>query len=137
MQCQKVQRKISAYMDGELDAAASRSIERHISQCGACREMAADFKEVDVLVRGLPKLDMGPDFVGQLLERVSESHAPVADTYSDRSLFATVMRFMSNFMDLLEARSSPSTKTLDEFGDFPPFSMGYIYFKLMDQTGRG
>jgi hypothetical protein len=137
MQCQKVQRKISAYLDGELDAASSQSMERHIDQCGACREMAADFKEVDVLMRGLPKLDMGPDFVGQLLERVSESRAPVAGKSSNRSLFAAVMRFMSNFMDLLEARHSPSTKTLDEFGDFPPFSMGYIYFKLLDQTGRG
>lgn len=137
MQCQKVQRKISAYMDGELDEASSRSMERHISQCGKCREMAADFKEIDVLIRGLPKLDMGPDFVGQFLERVSESRAPVAGKSSNRWPFATVMRFMSNFMDLLEARNAPSTKTLDEFGDFPPFSMGHIYFKLLDQTGRG
>ena len=137
MQCQKAQRQISAYMDGELDAASSRSMERHISQCGACREMAAGFREVDVLMRGLPKLDMGPDFVGQLLEKVNESREPVAGRCSDRSLFAAVMRFTSSFMDLLETRSSPSTKTLDEFGDFPPFSMGHIYFKLLDQTGRG
>ena len=137
MQCQKVQRKISAYIDGELDAASSRSVERHISQCGICREMVADFADVNVLVRGLPKLDMGPDFIGQLLERVSESQAPFAGRCSDRSLFATIMRFMSSFMDLLDAGKSPSTKTLDEFGDFPPSSIGYIYFKLLDQTGRG
>jgi hypothetical protein len=99
--------------------------------------MAADFKEVDVLVRGLPKLDVSPDLVGRLLTRVNESRAPVEEERSGRSPFSTVMRFMSNFMDLLEARNSPSTKTLDEFGDFPPCSMGYVYFKLLDQTGRG
>lgn len=136
MQCQDAQRKISAYMDGELDAASWRSVEHQFSQCGECRKMVADFKEVDALVRGLPKFDMRPDFVGQLLEKVGESRAPVAEARSDRSLFAPVMRFMSNFMDLIEPRKSPSTKTLDEFSDFPPFSMGYIYFKLLDQTGR-
>lgn len=137
MQCRKVQGKISAYMDGELDPASSRSVERHISQCAACRKMAADFLGVDDLVRGLPKFDMGPDFVGQILEKVGESRAPVARKHSDRSPFAPVLRFMSSFMDLLEARDSPSTHALDEFGDFPPFSMGYIYFKLLDQPGRG
>jgi hypothetical protein len=137
MQCQKLQRQISAHMDGELDSASSRSVERHINQCGACRKMVVDFQKVDDLVRGLPKFDMGPNFVGQLLEAVGASHSPVPTEPLDRSLFARVTRFMSRFMDLLEARKSPSTHTLDEFGDFPPSSMGYIYFKLLDQPGRG
>ena len=132
MQCQKVQRQVSNYMDWELDSASSRSVEQHISQCRACRKMFADFQEVDDLVRGLPRFDMGPNFVGQLLETISASHAPVAPKPLDRSLFAPVARFMSSFMDLLEARKSPSTHTLDEFGDFPPASLGYIYFKLLD-----
>jgi hypothetical protein len=123
-------------MDKELDAASSRSIELHISQCGACREIVADFREVDILVRGLPRVDSSPDFVVQLLERLSESRPPVEEERSHRSVFSAVMRFLSNFMDLLEAKKYPS-KTLDEFGDFPPFSMGYIYFQLLDQTGRG
>jgi hypothetical protein len=39
-------------------------------------------------------------------------------------------------MDLVDSAQSPSTGTLDEFGDFPPLSMGDIYFKLMDLPAR-
>jgi hypothetical protein len=137
MQCQKVQRQISTYMDGELDSASSRNVECHISQCGACRKIVADFQKVDDMVRGLPRFEMGPDFVGPLVESVGASHSPVATKPLDQSLSVSVTRFMSRFMDLLEARRSPSTHALDEFGDFPPSSMGYIYFKLLDQPERG
>jgi hypothetical protein len=136
MQCQVVQRRISAYLDGELDSAFSKSMERHIGQCEACRTMAADFRSADELVRSLPRFDPGPDFAGQLLEKVGEP-ASVLGRAGDRPLFAPVMRFISSFMDLLEARKSPSTRTLDEFSDFPPFSLGFIYFRLLDQSGRG
>lgn len=136
MQCEKLQRELSAYVDGELDAASSRGIERHLDQCDACRKMLADFREVDALVRGLPRFVAGPDFAVQLLARVSECRAPIAHGPSHRSLFSLAMRFLSHFVDLLEARESPNTKTLDEFGDFPPSSLGYIYFQLLDQTGR-
>jgi anti-sigma factor RsiW len=137
MECPKVQRKISAYLDGSLDSTSSRIVERHISQCGTCQRIVADFQRIDDLMRALPKFDMGPGFVGQLLEEVSGSRAPALTRHSDRSLFAPVIRFMSGFMDLLEGRKAPSTHTLDEFADFPPFSLGYIYFKLLDQPERG
>lgn len=137
MQCQEIQKKISAYIDGELNASLSRSVENHLSQCVACHKLAADFKKVDDLLTGLPEFDVNPDFVGQILKKAGKSHAPIARRDSDRSLFAPVIRFMSSFMDLLEGRSAPSTHILDEFGDFPPSSIGYIYFRLLDQAGRG
>lgn len=137
MQCEKVQRQISAYMDGELDQATVRSVERHISQCGECRKVAADFQAVDALVRRLPDFDMSDDFVGKLLERVDEAHAGDANKPLDRSFFRRFLFFMLSFMDLLEARELSSNRTLDEFGDFPPSSMGSIYFKLLDHPGRG
>jgi hypothetical protein len=137
MQCQKVQRNLSAYLDGELDLAASRSVESHLDQCAACMKMVADFRKVDALVRELPKLDVGPEFVAQLLEEVGESDAPAQRSHSDRSPFAPILRVMSTFIDLLEERRSASTHTLDEFGDFPPCSIGYIYLRLLNQPVRG
>jgi hypothetical protein len=137
MQCQSVQRKISAYIDGELDADLFRSMENHISRCGACRKLVADFKKVDDWVGGLPKFDVNPDFIGQILEKAGEPNAQVVRRDWDRSVVAPVIRFMSSFMDLLEGKDSPSTGILDEFSDFPPSSIGYIYFRLLDQAGRG
>lgn len=137
MQCEDIHIKISAYMDGEMDSASARRVEHHLSQCPKCREVAADLKNVDALVRGLSKLDASPDFAGRLLETARNLHTLRADKVLHRSPFPALMQFMSHFMDLLEARRSPSTRTLDEFGDCPPFSLGSIYFNLMDQPGRG
>jgi hypothetical protein len=137
MQCQDIQRNLSAYMDGELDSASARRVDHHLGRCATCRGVAADFRNIDDLVRSLSKLDTSSDFEGQLLELVGESHSSTIEQGLDRSPFAVLMRFMSRFMDLLEARKSPSTRTLDEFSDFPPFSLGSIYFKLLDQPGRG
>jgi hypothetical protein len=137
MQCQKVQRKISAYLDGELDLLASRSMESHLDQCAACMEMVADFHRIDALVRGLPRLDVGSEFVTRVLKEVGKPNGPGANARSDRFPFASILSAMSTFMDLLEERRSATTRTLDEFGDFPPCSIGYIYLKLLKQPVRG
>jgi hypothetical protein len=137
MQCQKVQRKLSAYLDGELDLAASRSVRSHLDQCAACMDMVADFRKADMLVRELPRLDVSPDFVAQLLKGAGDSGALDERLRSDRFPFAPVFRVMSTFMDLLEERRSASTHALDEFGDFPPCSIGYIYLRLLNQPVRG
>jgi hypothetical protein len=137
MQCQKVERKISAYLDGELDSAASRSIESHLDHCAACKEIVADFRRVDSLVRGLPRLDVNSKFVPRLLKEVGRPSGPVESARYDRFPFAPILRVVSTFIDLLEERKPASTHTLDEFGDFPPCSMGYIYLKLLNQPVRG
>mgnify|MGYP000442269164 CR=1 FL=1 len=137
MRCQDIQRNLSAYIDGELDSASARRVEHHLGQCGTCRGVAADFRDVDGLVRSLSRLDASSDLAGQLLEMVGESRGPTTEKGVDRSPFAVMMRFMSRFMDLLEAGSSPGTRALEEFDDFPPFSLGSIYLKLLDQPGRG
>jgi anti-sigma factor RsiW len=137
MDCQKVQRRISAYLDGELDLAKTQSIESHLDRCAACKEMVADFQRVDALVRGLPKLDVGSEFVPRLLKEVVRPAGPATSARSTRITLAPIMRVVSTFMDLLEERKSVSTHTLDEFGDFPPCSMGYIYLKLLNHAVRG
>jgi anti-sigma factor RsiW len=133
MQCQKIQRKMSAYLDGELDLAASRSIESHLCQCEVCMKMVADFRRVDALVRGLPKLELSPDFAAQLLKEVGKPSGSAESALYGRSPFAPVLRVMSTFMDMLEERKTASNHTLDEFGDSPPCSIGFIYLNLLNQ----
>jgi anti-sigma factor RsiW len=137
MECQQVQRRISAYLDGELDAAAMRNMESHLEGCAACKEMAADFERVDAMVRGLPRLDVGAEFIPRLLDEVGRPTGTGASERRSRFPLAPLKTIASTFMDLLEERSSIGTHTLDEFGDFPPCSIGYIYLKLLNQTVRG
>ena len=38
MNCSQIKRKLSAFMDNELDGATSRFIEKHLEDCLQCRE---------------------------------------------------------------------------------------------------
>jgi len=138
MQCRQARTKISAYMDHELDAASSRQLELHLHECAECREALDDFQELDDMVRLLPRIDPRPDFARQIVMKVSENVATEdVKRQGKLSLFERLSRFAEGFVDLVSRVQTPSTGTLDEFGDFPPFSMGSIYFKLMDLPTRG
>ena len=54
MKCERVQIKLSAYMDGELDASLHREIADHLKQCPECREELEELSGADTLLRGLP-----------------------------------------------------------------------------------
>jgi len=138
MQCRQARTKISAYLDQELDAGTSRQLESHLRQCAQCREMLDDFQGIDDMVRGMPRMELGPDFAKQMVMRVSGLAAAEDARHTDRlSLLERLFRLAEDFMDLVSSARTPSTSTLDEFGDFPPLSMGHIYFKLMDLPVHG
>lgn len=137
MECRQAREKISAYMDHELDAASSRQLESHLDQCAACREVLEDFQEIDDVVRGLPKTDLGPDFAAQVVRKASERAVTgEINRHGNLSLFERLSRIAEDFVALMSSERSPSTGTLDEFSDFPPLSMSHIYFKLMDLPSR-
>jgi anti-sigma factor RsiW len=138
MQCRQAKEKISAYMDHELDAASSRQVDSHLQGCAECREALKEFQEIDGMVRGMPRFDLPPDFARQMIMKLSD---PAATGEIERpgrlSLFERLFRLLEDFLDMVTPTRSPTTGTLDEFSDFPPLSMGHIYFKLMDLTVRG
>ncbi|MBF0509220.1 MAG: zf-HC2 domain-containing protein [Deltaproteobacteria bacterium] len=134
MQCSKVYEKISAYLDHELDSESSRQMAHHIGQCDDCREVFQDFQKIDTTVRELPKIELAPDFARQLGRMVEAKKGPAA---ARPSILASLWRSVQSFIRSLEATRYSSNQTLDEFNDFPPFSMGYIYLKLLEQSGRG
>jgi len=130
--------KLSAYLDHELDAVSSRRLEIHLNQCAECREALSDFQELDVMVRVLPRIEPGPELARQIVMMASEKTAmEEGEPQLKISLFKRVSRFVEDFVDMMNRGQAPSTGTLDEFGDFPPLSMGSIYFKLMDMPTRG
>jgi hypothetical protein len=138
MKCLQARMKLSAYIDHELDAASARQLESHLEQCGECREELDAFHGLDALLRGLPSIDLGPEFASQMVERVREDAAHGGVEHPGRlSLFERLSQIAQDFVDLLSSRRSPSTGTLEEFSDFPPLSMGYVYFHLMDVSARG
>jgi anti-sigma factor RsiW len=69
MKCKNVTKLVKAWLDGELEPARARLVERHVAECPDCRAQAADFGEISLAVRSyaagpVPALD-----VGRVLER--------------------------------------------------------------------
>ncbi len=70
MECRKVQRHLSAFMDGVLDAQTSTFIKKHLS---ACRECQKELESLKTLVRDLGNLETvraPDDFLEQLHKRM-------------------------------------------------------------------
>jgi anti-sigma factor RsiW len=139
MNCSQVKRKLSAFMDGEMDGAISRIIEQHLDGCRDCQEYLLQFKEVDGLIYGLPRIEVNPGFTSRVVSaaiRTSAASNREPVSFASR-LESAVARLSEAVFSLFEHDAGPSTRTLDEFSDCPPLSMSFAYFKLVDQGSRG
>ena len=54
MSCELVERDLDAYLDRELDAAASTAVGEHLRACAACRRQVAEREALARLVRAAP-----------------------------------------------------------------------------------
>jgi anti-sigma factor RsiW len=56
MSCSEYQNAIAEFIDGELDAADERALERHVEGCPACRALVADLKTIQAAAFTLDRL---------------------------------------------------------------------------------
>ncbi|MDX1562768.1 MAG: zf-HC2 domain-containing protein [Gammaproteobacteria bacterium] len=54
MTCRRIESQLDDYLDGELDADAAASLERHARQCGRCGQVLADAKALGRTLAALP-----------------------------------------------------------------------------------
>lgn len=120
--------RLSAYKDGELDGRLSEEISSHLRECPACREELAELERVDSLVKNMEVLEAGDCFSLQIIAGVlsgERERSGGASFY--RRTAGKVLQFAFSILDLLSGEDQ-RTAALDEFGDFPPLSMGHAYF---------
>jgi len=132
MRCVDVKERLSAYLDRELEPLLERPVEEHLEQCLKCREYLADLQTIDGQLQALPRVDMGAEFAEAMTVKVCKDFlardgSPVGRT----GLLGRLANLVEALFELLEASGSPRTRTLDEFSDFPPLSMGYVYCRLL------
>jgi len=134
MRCGAVKERLSAYLDRALEPALEGLVQEHLDRCGACRDDLAELQGLDIRLRTLPEVRMYLEFAEALTARVCKD-----SLVADRSrlgrvgLFARLTSLLETLFELLEASRSPRTFSLDEFSDFPPLSMGYVYCRLLGQ----
>ena len=136
MNCSQITRKLSAYMDDELDAATSHLIEEHLDGCPECLEFLHGFRGVDNLVHGLPKIDPSVDFTARVVSaavRTSDISSQATVPFISRVKHALTLISEAVFSSF-EPGVGPNTRTLDEFNDCPPLSLSFVYLTLLEQA---
>lgn len=137
MNCLKIKEKISSYMDNELDSEQSKCVDQHLLHCRVCREELKILQQVDADVKEIPACGPSAQFSAQLMQQIAkEADLPERDGFT-YNIFVHFFKFFEKFYNLLNSQWVSTTATLDEFGDFPPCSISYIYFKLLATKQRG
>jgi hypothetical protein len=70
MTCARVDRRMSEWLDGELDPALARDVSSHLSQCTVCARRAEELRRVSGLLADLPRLEAREPVAAQVLERL-------------------------------------------------------------------
>jgi anti-sigma factor RsiW len=59
-------RRLSAYLDGELDGDARRRVERHTRECGDCDKTLGALSDIGAALRHLGRVQRSPSPTGRL-----------------------------------------------------------------------
>jgi anti-sigma factor RsiW len=72
MKCRNVNKKLSAYQDGELDRREQEQVANHLLSCRACREQYAELEQVWQTLGGLEEIQPDPWSYRQLVRKIEE-----------------------------------------------------------------
>jgi len=72
MKCIKIQKKLSAYQDGELEPKVREQVKNHLLSCQACREQFAELERIWQTLEELQEIRPDPWFYPQLVRKVKE-----------------------------------------------------------------
>ena len=70
MICHHVQKKLSAYQDGEIAGEERERIAAHLEECPACRSAYAEMKQVWQSLEKIPEIEASAGFERRLSERI-------------------------------------------------------------------
>ena len=72
MKCRSVQKKLSAYQDGELEPKEQEQVRRHLLSCRACREQFAELERVWRIAGQLEEIHPDQWFYRQVVRKIKE-----------------------------------------------------------------
>jgi anti-sigma factor RsiW len=74
MGCSTIQKKLSAYQDGELKPQERNDVTRHLQDCQSCREQYEKLERVWQTLGQMEEIRPDPWFYSQLIRKIRESH---------------------------------------------------------------
>ena len=76
MSCREYNDAIAELLEGALDSARQRDLERHVEGCPACRALVADLKSIQAAAFTLDRLELPPDILPALQARLAQEPRP-------------------------------------------------------------
>src|SRR5687768_14654945 len=76
MSCSNYSEAIAEFVDGSLDPAAQRDLERHVEGCAACRALVADLKSIQAAAFTLDRIELPGHILPSLRARIAEEPVP-------------------------------------------------------------
>jgi anti-sigma factor RsiW len=76
MSCKDYSQAIAEFVDGALDPARQRELERHVEGCAACRALIADLKSIQAAAFTLDRRELPPHILPALKARLREEPLP-------------------------------------------------------------
>jgi anti-sigma factor RsiW len=78
MSCRDYSEAIAEFVDGALDPARQRELERHVEGCAACRALVADLKSIQAAAFTLDRVELPPHILPALRARMAEEPIPAS-----------------------------------------------------------
>lgn len=132
MKCNEAQKKLSPYLDRQLDQEQMKRIEDHLKECPLCLKEFELFRGTDASLKGIPSEDLSKEFHDKLIRELEAFSRPVDRAVNEKGLIRSAFRLMDRFSGLFFRRKGPWT--MDAFEDFPPWSLGHAYLKMINQN---
>jgi len=76
MNCERMEHRWIAYVDGRATPRERREVEQHLAGCAACRQRLEEYRSVWKLLEEVPAADPSPWFDARMRQRVAAEPAP-------------------------------------------------------------
>jgi hypothetical protein len=76
MSCRDYRDAIAEFVDGALDPARQRDLERHVEGCPVCRALVADLKSIQAAAFTLDRIELPPHILPALKGRLADEPLP-------------------------------------------------------------
>jgi hypothetical protein len=149
VKCRKIQKRLSAWMDGELEPQVRSAVDAHLADCDQCRSRLAALQNAWDLAGMLPEPDSAPFLYTRIRARLESEKAVQWFAGIRRILVPVSMAAMlalgfwlGSFLGKngsgqinrwIEGTDQVSSIPLESFDDFPAYSTGDAYFVMLDQ----
>lgn len=148
MKCSAIQKKLSAYLDGEVAAIEKRNIEAHLASCPACQNALRVLSRVNDDLKLVPDMEVPPYFYTRLRQRIKDqgSAVPLLERIRRFALpgLAVVLTLLALVLGNTMAKTiyqgiaepTPGTETanlfgIDAFDEYPEGSVSNVYSELV------